>query len=272
MQGRATHSASRLHRVMISPPEQSVHNASIVDQFTKQAVPFAQMATQHEELLLDFSGVKSSDTVLDVACGPGIVACAFAPRAKHVTGIDLTPAMLEQARKRQLEMQLENLTWQSGDVLSLPFADGSFSLVITRYSFHHFLAPQAVLTEMMRVCQPGGTVMIVDATPPPEKAEAYNHVEKLKDPSHVRALTEGELLAMAEVAGLQELRTHRYPFEVEFEAGMKSFFPRPGDEEEIRRIFRDDVGVDRLGLNIHLRGSAIHYVYPVLIVAGRKPI
>lgn len=251
---------------------QAAHNAEILDQFTKQAVPFSKMATQYEELLLEFSDVTADDNVLDVACGPGIVACAFATRAKHVTGIDLTPAMLEQAQKRQQKFQLENLTWQLGDVLPLPFADDSFSMVITRYTFHHFLDPLAVCKEMLRVCQPGGTVMVVDATPPSEKEVAYNFVEKLKDPSHVRALPETQLLDVVKTAGLQQIKTQRYPFEVEFEASMKSFFPNPGDSEKIRQLFQADVGKNELGLNVYRKGDALHYVYPVLIIVGKKAI
>lgn len=249
---------------------QATHNESIVDQFTRQAVPFSQMAAQSEELLLEFSGVNSADTVLDVACGPGIVACAFATHAKHVTGIDLTPAMLAQAQERQQKYQLENLTWQLGDVLPLPFADASFSMVLTRYTFHHFLDPLAVCKEMLRVCQPGGTVLVVDATPPAEKEVAYNFVEKLKDPSHVRALPEAELLDLTKTAGVQQIKTERYAFEVEFETSMKAFFPNPGDSEKIRRLFHADVDKNELGLNVHRKGDALYYVYPVLIVVGKK--
>jgi ubiquinone/menaquinone biosynthesis C-methylase UbiE len=249
---------------------QAKHNEAIVEQFTQQAVPFSQMATQSELLLLEMAGVDGDDTVLDVACGPGIVACAFAARARHVTGIDITPAMIEQARKRQRKLRLDNLSWHIGDVLPLPFADASFSLVVTRYTFHHFLDPQAVLIEMLRVCRPSGTVLVVDAALPPDKVDAYNYVEKLKDPSHVRALTVTELLQLADAVGLQEVRTQSYRFELELETSMKSFFPNPGDDEEIRRIFRTDVGADRLGLNVHLRGSEIHYAYPVLMLAGKK--
>lgn len=255
---------------MTNSPSQAVHNAAIVDQFTQQAVPFSAIARQSEALLLEFSGVTGSDTVLDVASGPGLVACAFAMRARHVTGIDLTPAMIAQAQKLQQKEQLDNLTWQVGDVLPLPFADGSFSMVITRYSFHHFLNPEAVFEEMIRVCQPGGTVMVVDAALPPEKVDAYNYVEKLKDPSHVRALTVAEFLEMAESLGLQQLRTQFYQFELELETSMKAFFPNPGDSEKIRRIFRDDVGQDNLGLKVHLRDEAIHFAYPVLILVGKK--
>ncbi len=257
---------------MTNSPSQAAHNDSIVDQFTRQAVPFSRMATQSEELLLELSGVTGHDTVLDVACGPGLVACAFATRARQVTGIDLTPAMITQAQKLQQRGQLENLTWQVGDVLPLPFPDASFSMVITRYSFHHFLDPKAVLGEMIRVCQPGGTVMVVDAALPPEKMDAYNHVEKLKDPSHTRALTVAEFLEMADSCGLQQIKTQFYKFELELEASMKAFFPNPGDDAKIRQIFRDDTGKDALGLNVHRRGDEIHFAYPVMILVGRKTV
>jgi SAM-dependent methyltransferase len=52
--------------------------------------------------------------VLDVACGGGVVACAFAPRVKHLTGIDMTPAMLARGAEYAKELGLTNLTWQQG--------------------------------------------------------------------------------------------------------------------------------------------------------------
>ena len=89
------------------------HNDSVISQFTKQAIPFAQMS-QHSnqyglELVLKLSDPKQSDTVLDIACGTGIVSGEFAKMAAHVTGIDLTPAMIEQAKLLQQEKQLENI-------------------------------------------------------------------------------------------------------------------------------------------------------------------
>src|SRR4051812_35592756 len=135
------------------------HQQLILEQFTKQAVPFSQMQHHSPELLLAASEVGSEDRVLDVACGPGLMACAFAKVARHVTGIDLTPAMIEQAKALQQAHALTNLTWHVGDVLLLPFPDASFSLVFTRYSFHHFLDPKAVLAEMVRVCQLNGRVV-----------------------------------------------------------------------------------------------------------------
>src|SRR5690242_11979728 len=171
----------------------SEHQEHILDQFTRQAVPFATAAAIRNEdalnSIVQMAQAGADDTILDVACGPGLLACAFARTARHVTGVDLTPAMIERARALQRSEGLANLSWQVGDVTSLPFPDGSFSLAFTRYSFHHLLDPADVLAEMVRVTRPGGRVVVADVyTSGPEQAEAYNHVERLRDPSHVRAL------------------------------------------------------------------------------------
>jgi ubiquinone/menaquinone biosynthesis C-methylase UbiE len=126
----------------------------ILDQFTRQAVPFSQMPAHSNDaanrLLIDLAGVGPEDTVLDVACGPGLVACALAEVARHVSGLDLTPAMIEQARQRQHSRGLTNLTWMVGDALPLPFPDGVFSVVVTRYSYHHGLDRDGHRAEIVR--------------------------------------------------------------------------------------------------------------------------
>jgi SAM-dependent methyltransferase len=155
-------------------------------------------------------------------------------------------------------------------VLPLPFTDASFSLVVTRYSFHHFLDPEAVLREMVRVCTPGGTVMVVDVVLPPDKVDAYNRVEKLRDNSHTRALTLAQFLDMARASGLEDIATHFYRLKMELEAQLQASFPGPGDADRIRQIFREDIGQDRLGVGAHLRGGEIHFAYPNLVLVGKK--
>jgi ubiquinone/menaquinone biosynthesis C-methylase UbiE len=77
------------------------HNEQIIDQFTKQAIPFTQNAAHSAEYavkrLITLSDVSKNETVLDVACGSGLVSCELAKVAHHITGIDITPAMIEQA-------------------------------------------------------------------------------------------------------------------------------------------------------------------------------
>jgi SAM-dependent methyltransferase len=247
----------------------------ILDQFTRQAVPFAEMPAHANDganrLLLDLARIGPEDDVLDVACGPGLVACPLAEVARHVTGIDLTPAMIEQARVRQRARGLRNLTWLVGDAVPLPFPNAAFSVAVTRYSFHHFLDPKAVLAEMVRVCRPGGRVAVIDVfTSSPEQAEAYNCVEKLRDPSHVRALSLGELTGLCHDAGLRDLKTAYFKLDVPLEELLARSFPNPADADRIRQTFADDIGVDRLGVGAHRKDGAIHFAFPIVVIAGLK--
>lgn len=106
----------------------SEHRDLILDQFTRQATPFATASSIKDEgalrLVVEFSKAGPDDTALDVACGPGLLACAFARVVRHATGIDITPAMLGRAPKLQAEQGLTNVTWKHGDVLPLPWPDG----------------------------------------------------------------------------------------------------------------------------------------------------
>jgi SAM-dependent methyltransferase len=251
---------------------QREHDAEIVSQFTRQAIPFTQLPGHLDsiQMLIELSAVAGNDHVLDVACGPGLVACEFARVARHVTGIDITEKMIDQARLRQKELGLTNVAWDIGTVLPLPYVAASFSAVVTRYSFHHFLDPHAVLSEMIRVCKPGGVVLVADAALPADKVDAYNRMEKLRDPSHTRALSDDEWECLMTGSGLKHLRRGSYTVEMELEKQLKASFPRPGDAEKIRAIFRNDIGMNALGMETRRSGDEIHFSYPISIYAGNK--
>lgn len=250
------------------------HEQSILDQFTRQAIPFSTSPSIKDEIALNMliqaSGAGPDDTVLDVACGGGIVVCGFARVVKHATGIDITPAMLDRASKLQAEKGLTNVTWKQGDVLPLPFADGSFSIVTSRFAFHHFLDPLAVLGEMKRVCRPGGKVIVADSAPAADKADAFNEVEKLRDPSHVRALPLTELRSLFTSQGLPEPRHTPYRLESDLESLLARSFPNPGDDDKIRAQFRRSAEDDFLGINARREGDLIVYGYPVAILVADR--
>lgn len=252
-----------------TPP---THQDLILEQFSRQAVPFAKIPGHHDamQILVEMSQVTSSDRVLDVACGPGIVACEFARRAGSVTGLDLTPAMIEQAQRHQRECGVANVNWETGDILSLPYQDGTFSVVTTRYSFHHLLDPAGALAEMIRVCRPGGRVLVADVALPPDKSAAYDRLEILRDPSHTHALTVPEFEALFRTSGLTDCRQSAYGVDLELEAQLKASFPNPGDEEKIREMVVRDIGHDTLGINARLEDGTIRYTVPIAVFAGRK--
>jgi ubiquinone/menaquinone biosynthesis C-methylase UbiE len=252
--------------------EAIAHNQTIIDQFSRQAVPFSELPGHSSSMqtLIEMSGVSDTDVVLDVACGPGIVACEFASHAKQVTGIDITPKMIEQAKERQKDKKLANLAWKIGNVLPLPFPDSQFSIVLTRYTFHHFLDTKAVLMEMIRVCKPGGKVMVVDVVQPLEKSEAYDRMETLRDPSHTHALTLPEMALIVTESGLKNVKTAQYKVELELEQQLKASFPNPGDEEKIREMYKADLERDQMGIDVHLQGNEVHFAIPIMIVVGEK--
>ena len=252
------------------------HQELILDQFTRQATPFstsnAIASDDALQLLIDWSGASAKDTVLDVGCGGGLVVCAFANVVQHATGIDLTPAMLEHARDLAAQKGLGNVSWQQGDVLPLPFADASFSLVTSRFAFHHFIDPLGVLKEMRRVCTPGGRVLVADtdASADPVKAAAFNRMEKLRDPSHTRALPSAELKDLFRQAGLSEPRMTAYELRDELENLLKRSFPNPGDADKIRDLFAASLTDDQLGIPLHRDGEVIHYAYPVAVLVAER--
>jgi len=248
------------------------HQADIVKQFSHQAIPFTQIPGHYDsmQVLLEMAGIVNDDEVLDVACGPGMVACEFARYAKSVTGIDITPAMIEQAQKRQLEQNLANLDWEVGKAVPLPYEDNSFSLIITRYSFHHLLSPEKALAEMIRACKPGGRVLVADVAVEPDKSEAYDRLEILRDPSHTHALTKDEFAEIFGRSGLAECRQSAYDVEIELEAQLKASFPNPGDEDVIRKMVTDDVGKDRLGINARKAYGNVLYSVPIAVFVGQK--
>jgi len=178
--------------------------------------------------------------------------------------------MLEQARKNQAAQGLTNVTWKQGDVLPLPFPDASFSIVTSRFAFHHFLDPLAVLKEMKRVCKRGGKVMVVDSAPAPDRADAFNRVEKLRDPSHVRAMPVDEHKSLYAKAELAEPRLTWYRLESEMEALIARSFPNPGDDDKIRAIFRASLADDALGIQTRLVDGKIHYGFPVAVMVADR--
>jgi len=248
------------------------HTAAIRDQFTRQAVPFASApAIRDQETLdriVDATGATASDSVLDVGCGPGLLACAFAARGGRVTGVDLTRAMLDQAHVEQRARDLSNVQWVQADATRLPHRNRQFSIVTSRLAFHHLEQPLEVLREMVRVCRRGGRVVVVDVAPAADKAEAFDRMEKLRDPSHTRALPVEEMTALFAAAGLGQPRVDRWSMAGELEALLARSFPPPGCEERVRQMFRESLELDVMGIEPRVENGAIVYAFPMALVAS----
>jgi SAM-dependent methyltransferase len=127
--------------------------------------PLEAVTTIPAAELVKHARIRPQQTVLDVACGTGVVAVTAARVGAKVRGVDLSPVLVEHAKKNASLAGVE-VELSEGDVESLAFGDASFDVVLSQ--FGHMFAPRAdvALAEMLRVLKPGGTVAF--STWPPE--------------------------------------------------------------------------------------------------------
>lgn len=241
------------------------HDEKIIEQFTMQAIPFTKVKGHGNSIdtLIEISNASDDDNVLDIACGPGIVSCEFAKIAKEVIGIDITPAMIEEAKRRQNTNNINNISWEIGSAYNLPFADNSFSLVITRYSFHHFEKPDLVLNEMVRVCKSGGKILVADVEINENNSKLYDYMEKLRDPSHTKALTKGQFQKLFETPQLKNIKITNYGVEISLQDITNASFPEEGNAEKVKNMIIDDIGKNNIGVNARIGNNDIMITIPI---------
>jgi len=256
----------------MAPMSESAHDRTVLDQFTKQAVPFANAPIHQDgmDLIRMTARLSPSDDVLDVACGPGLVACALAAHARHVTGIDMTPRMIEEARATAARAGATNVTWEVGTASPLPYPDESFSVVVTRYSFHHFADPAAAFREMFRVCRTGGRVVVADLSIPSPHGLRFDAVERWRDPSHVHALDPEELRALVTAYPVGDVNEDGFGLDIELENQLTLSFPVEGGAEKVRRAYADSVADDTLGIRTRVVNGSMWSTWPVRVIGATK--
>lgn len=127
--------------------------------------PLELLTTPTAAKLVAFARVRAEDGVLDVACGTGVVAVTAARRGARVTGLDLTPELLERARENAAIAKV-TIDFHEGDAEHLPFDDSEFDVVLSQYGHMFAPRPDVAIAEMLRVLRPGGTIAF--STWPPE--------------------------------------------------------------------------------------------------------
>jgi ubiquinone/menaquinone biosynthesis C-methylase UbiE len=254
----------------------ATHAAEINDQFTRQAAGFARSPALHNrdalDLLVDAAQPRVSDASLDVACGPGSVALAFAGRVARATGLDATAAMLDEAHKAADRAGVRNVAWHRGDVYALPFPDAAFDIVSCRFAFHHLEQPARAFAEMVRVARPGGRIVLCDAfaSDDPVKATAFNAMERLRDPSTVEFRPLAFLRGLFALAGLPEPEARFYAVPFDLETMVERSFPLNGDRAGLRAMLEASVEDDALGMDARRDGGKVWLAYPAVVLLAVK--
>ena len=145
---------------------------NIIEQFKQNQregwahfAPLELFTTPTAAQLVKFARVRAADGVLDVACGTGVVAVTAARLGARVTGLDLTPELLERARENAKTANV-SIDFHEGDVEKLPFDNAEFDVVLSQYGHMFAPRPEIAIAEMLRVLRPGGTIAF--STWPPE--------------------------------------------------------------------------------------------------------
>jgi ubiquinone/menaquinone biosynthesis C-methylase UbiE len=138
----------------------SMPSAGVYDAITGWAVrPF------YSAVARELVAACSSGTALEVGSGPGRLAvemAGFAPELQ-ITGLDITPDMVDMANRRAMEAGVAGrVRFEVGDVGAMPFDDSQFDLVVSTFSMHHWPDPARGMAEIQRVLKPGGVGYIYD--------------------------------------------------------------------------------------------------------------
>ena len=237
------------------------------EEFTQQAGAMSRSAVFRDDRTLEpfvrLLGAPLPAPILDLACGPGIVSAALARAGASVVGVDATPAILEAARERFRSESLSGAEFHEAVADALPFGEGAFAGAVTRLSLHHFAEPGRVLLELRRVVATGAPLVVGDlvSSPSPREANLHNALERLRDPSHQRCLTEDELVRTIEAAGFEvdHVEPHSHPRDFDEWAAIVEDTRRVGPV----RVVMAALAEAGLHAGIELRSSAdtIHFVH-----------
>ncbi|MBV9378852.1 MAG: class I SAM-dependent methyltransferase [Alphaproteobacteria bacterium] len=110
---------------------------------------------------LVLAGRRGALDVLDAGCGTGFLSLELASRGHRVTGVDFAPAMLAEARRKAAQHGAE-IRFEEADAEQLPFASGSFDLVVSRHVLWTLPHPEMAIDEWIRVLRPGGRLAVID--------------------------------------------------------------------------------------------------------------
>ena len=246
---------------------------------------FSKLTTQSVGALLDAARVGSSDSVLDVATGPGHVAGAAAARAARVVGLDFSVQQIERARRRYPGVRFEQ-----GDAGDLPFDSSSFDVVVSNYGMPHFPDPERFLREASRVLRGGGRIAF-SAWDTPQEARGlgavYEAIQRhgtldvglpagpnfflFSDPRQCEQSLAGAGFAAISIARVRqtwELPSADDLFEVVLNASVRAAAALKAQRPDALKAIRESI---REAMAEYARGGVCRVPMPAVLASATKP-
>ena len=222
------------------------HEQTVQSQFDPRAHAYLTSAVHAAGPDLDRAKVlvaqaMSADSqALDVGCGGGHLSFALAPHVARMVALDPSPGMLAAVSKAAAARGLRQIEVRQANAESLPFDAGTFQLICTRYSTHHWTRLPQALRELTRVLAPGGHALIIDTLghEDPLVDTFLQSIELLRDASHVRNRSRTEWRSLLQAAGLIELEHASWPLRLEF-ASWIARMHTPADRAAVIRSLQE---------------------------------
>jgi ubiquinone/menaquinone biosynthesis C-methylase UbiE len=247
---------------------------SVRQRFAPVAANYATSAFHADRGRLDevvaLAQPEPTDVVLDVATGTGNTAFALAPLVARVTGLDLTPEMLAEARRLKWERGVANAGWVLADAGALPFEAETFDLYTARAAPHHFEDLPVALSEAARVLRPGGRACFVDCSPPAEVRDLLHEVEVGRDPSHVLSRTVEEWTELLEGAGFVVEAARRRELDWDNHAWMANMAVPADREAGLAGLIEGAPATARERLRPERRDGRLWHAYWHALIRARR--
>ena len=236
------------------------------DQYETSHAGIYEMCREDYPYIAEELAKEEYTDLLDCGCGTGAIISILyeKDRSKHYTGLDLTPAMIEAARNKNLS----GVEWIVGDCENMPFAEGSFDVIICSNSFHHYPDPQAFFNSASKVLRPGGRLILQDYTAPRPLLWLMNHMEmplaNLTGHGDVAARSLKEIRSFCFTAGLKVEKLKRAE---KFRMHLVSRKPGPVNDNE-KPMGRREMEKGEHKVELQLGDVQTTALIPVAIKAG----
>jgi ubiquinone/menaquinone biosynthesis C-methylase UbiE len=221
------------------------------------------------DAMLERAALTGRERVLDVGCGAGHTALAFAPHVAEVVALDMTEEMLAEAARLAAKRGLANVSFRRGFAEELPFPDDAFDVVTSRFCAHHYADPVRATAEVARVLRAGGRYLLVDAVAleNPVQDTYLQALEVLRDPSHVRDYSTSQWLAMFAAAGFEAMPLAQWKLRLEFEPWLARIGTPRSLAEGIRSLM--DAAPREVREALELSDATGHdFTIPVALIEG----
>jgi ubiquinone/menaquinone biosynthesis C-methylase UbiE len=251
-------------------------NQLVKEQFNRQAEKFANWAVgrkvEYLKAYFDFCEIAKKDKLLDIACGPGEFTIYIAKQISEVRGVDISDKEIEIANGLAHEFGLTNVKFDCSDVEKLPYEKESFSIVVCKSAFHHFINPEKVFHEMKRCCISNGKISIQDITTyEDEYVNSYfEALDKLVDISHNRALRKDEIEQLFIQNKVKKIREYVVEVDLNVEEYVDHAFQNKKNKIEIDQLLNRGLKDPRLSAFLFRKDGGLYFKRRVYLILGKN--